>query len=299
MVPKTTGDQMIYILDHKNQDQYGEYLRQMHKQRFETFVQARHWQDLESWFGLEIDEYDSLVANYIVLIDEGRLIGSVRVMSTYYGTFLGEKYAKYITEPDYISKSGEDVFGPHIWEMFRLYVDDSEWRSPEGVPAIRMLWIAMLEYLLDNGAEKVVAVSDSGLVKKIPPTIKHRELGQRHPFSQGPIEDGEFALVELEVDADSITRLRQALNYHTGQYQRPEGRLDPCPTAISPQQIHLVNRWLDQNPERINTAREILSSSDRKAKSAAAFKELVREAMSSSMDVSDGGSIGEFKRVWH
>lgn len=286
---------MIYVIDRHNRDQYSGYLMQMHRQRYEYFYKVRGWEALDSWFELEVDEYDNLAATYIMVVDEGRVLASVRVMSTYYGTLMGEKFAQYITDERY-----PDYFGIFTWEMYRLLVVDSEWQNENGHKAIRMLWIAMLEYLRDQGAKRVLAVSDSSLLKRIPPTIDHTEIGERHIFPQINAGAGECALVELEFNQRTIEKTRKALGYTGGQYKSAEDGLEPAPTAIMPEQIYIVNRWLSGNHDKIRMARELLAESENSARSAKAFKELVTTAVQSSI-----GSTGDEPpqsgslRTWH
>lgn len=274
---------MIYIIDGKNRDLYGRYLMQMHKQRYDHFVKVRGWEDLDSLLEYEIDEYDSIAATYVVVVDQGRVIASIRLMSTYFGTLLGEKYADYITDGEYAGGSASEAFGHDTWEMYRLYQDDSDWRSPDGVPAIRMLWVAMMEYLQEQGARRVVAVSDSSLVPRIPPALKYRELGFRHSFKQRNTADGEFALVEIEVNNDSISNLKKMLGYEGNEKVRAEISLDAAPTSIMPEQVYIVANWLENNLDRLREARELLAASNNNIKAALAFKDMVREAMIYSM----------------
>lgn len=246
---------MIYIFDAANRDSHGGYLLDMHEVRHDIFVKTRGWYQLDNVFGLECDEYDSRLATYLLCVDDGRVIGGVRLMPTTFGTFLGEQYIHLLDDPEY-------EFGAEVWEMYRLFVTDSKWRSETGHDARREIILMMMEFLYSKGAKKIVAVTDSAMTDKLLPWWTWREIGERSTFEQAGAGDGECALVEIELDAEVLRNNRQFLKFHDDCIMRAEEGLPPKTTNVKPEDMYLLNRWLAAHPEEIRLARDLVSGAD-------------------------------------
>ena len=265
---------MIYIFDNLNRNDYGGHLMQMHKQRHEMFIQARGW-DLNSFFELEIDQFDSPTATYIAVIDDDRLIASVRLTPTSMNTFIGVNYRENINAPEYPVRFNEST-----WEMFRLLSVDSDWRSPGGHPAIRLLWVAMLEYLESQQAKHVVAVADTGLLKRIPPVLDWREIGTPSSFDQqSDLGLGSASLVEIAIDKRSNQALRKLLNYTGPTFKRAEQGLTLAPLRVRPEQLYAVILWLEAHPAEIQNARSLFDKAQTDDASLKMFEALVSRAV--------------------
>lgn len=269
---------MIYIIDANNRDEYGHYLIEMARLRYEIFVETRGWHELDSFFRLEFDEYDSRLATYLLCVDEGRVLGGVRVMPTIFGTLLGEKFGKYLYNPDY-------AFGPTVWEMYRLFVADHEWRAPQGHDVRREIMLSLIEFLAEKKADKVVAVSDSSLTAKLPPFWKWREIGERHAFEQSHSGLGQCSLVEIEIDAAMVAMSKKAFKFTGKFFQRAEQGLEPKSALIMPEEYFGVNKWLVENPEFVNTARAASAAAGEDPAALEQFKELVLRSTKSGLGV--------------
>lgn len=264
---------MIYSFDLNHRTIFGGYLREMHKQRYDIYVATRGWIELDSFFDLEIDEYDSPLATYLLSIEGQRVLGGIRVMPTSIGTFLGEHYKEHLFDKNY-------AFGEGVWEMYRLFVSDPEWRSDGGHPVRRELMLSLYEFLLKQGAKKLVAVSDASLVEKLPPFWSFREIGERSTFKQRGAGDGECALVEIDITQEIYDTTCKMLGYQKSALSAPENSLEEWPEQIRPEEIYAVNKWLHFNPENIRTSRDFLqAAAEGDKKAAAAFKQLVRKAV--------------------
>jgi N-acyl-L-homoserine lactone synthetase len=285
---------MIYIIDHENAQDYGGYLMQMHRKRYDIFVKVRRSDELESFFEMEIDQYDSLTASYLLIVDEKTVIASVRVMPTMFGTFLGDEYVKWITAPEY-----PRFFGAETWEMFRLFVHDTEWRSKDGHPATRILMVAMYDYLIEQGAKRVVAVSDSALLNRLPSEWVVREIGERIIFEQQGGSLGESALVEIELTAETSKITRANRNYFALEHMRAEEGLKPYPSKITPPEVYAVNCWLEHHPGRIVDARNWLNESEYDQESCSNFKILVAKSLQWSLSSTSTMRDRKGRPVWH
>lgn len=264
---------MIYIFDAANRETHGKYLRQMHQQRHDIFVKTLGWYQLESLFELEIDQYDTRLATHLLSVDKNaRVMGGVRVMPTTFGTFLGEQYRDKMFDQAY-------EFGPTVWEMYRLFVSDSDWVSSAGHPVRREVMLSLYEFLLQKGAEKVVAVSDVKAFEKLPPFWQAREIGHRSTYGIRGGADGECALVEIPIKAEILSATKKVLGYETTQLARAEKTLEPAPVSILPEEIYAVNKWLSYHPDKIRQARQLLGRSDTDPGALKEFKNMVQQAV--------------------
>lgn len=275
---------MIYLFNAANRDAYGGYLLDMHKQRHDIFVKTRGWHELDNFFGYEVDQYDSRLATYLLCIDNGRVLGGVRIMPTTFGTFLGESYG-------HLLKPGAYEPSLRVWEMYRLFVTDSDWLSESGHPARREIMLMMIEYLHNQGVEKVVAVTDSSLPEQLPPWWKWREIGERSTFQQAGAGDGECALVEIDISAEMIAANRKFLKFNDDCLMKAEDGLEPRPSVITPEDMILLHKWLETNPEHIRSTREIVENADKSPSDAQKYKQAVLGAIEGAFGTQPEGSI--------
>lgn len=239
---------MIYLLDQKNHHLYGDLLMKIHKLRYEHFVSKRGWQELDSLFELEIDQYDNHNASYIVIEDAGQVIASIRVIPSEFATFIGDHhisriYAQYQPFP----------WGPQTWEMSRLLVSQPHWHY-NGIPATSLLMMEMYNYLLKAGATKLIGLSDSELLSRLPQEWTHFEFGSRARFKQKDISDGESALVFIPLSSQAIKVTMD--KYHHAQLLLGNGQdhLTPCPRKLTPAKIHAINQWLLKTNDQFLTS---------------------------------------------
>ena len=282
---------MIYLIDGGNRDDYSSYLREMGSIRHEIFVETKGWTQLRSYFGIEFDQYDSALASYLVSLDENnRILGGLRMMPTIFGTFLGEQYSKYLYDPDY-------EFGADVWEMYRLFVNDSDWVSEQGHPVRRELMLSLIEFVIEQGGKKIIAVADSEMLKKLPPFWSWREIGRRSMFKQAHAMDGEAALVEIDVDAEMLSVSKKFMNYHQSTLVRAEKVLEPRRTVMMPEDFYSLQQWLNCNEDYINIVRRVVELADTNETYEKQLRELLLRAVREGVRPKVAGRTLEVNRL--
>ncbi|HVK82263.1 MAG TPA: acyl-homoserine-lactone synthase [Verrucomicrobiae bacterium] len=140
-----------HIVTRANRARYVDALDQMHRQRHALFVEELGWNALTSVDGREIDEFDDDNAVYLLTIDHGEVIGSIRFLPSWRRSLMAEKLAGFV--------DGEMPIGPDIWEWTR-------WAPGVGVSprkAIKSratLFAAAMEFALSRGIVMFTAVVD-------------------------------------------------------------------------------------------------------------------------------------------
>ncbi len=146
---------MIQIITRDNRRLFYHALMEMHRQRKQVFIDRMQWRLSES-MGLEIDEFDSEEATYLVDVDaHGAVLQSARLLPTLAPHLMSEVFAQLCAE------------GPprsaHVWEASRFCPAPS---TPKGAPR-RELLARMIAGILETsilfGIEKVSFVAGAAL----------------------------------------------------------------------------------------------------------------------------------------
>lgn len=247
---------MIYVIDDANKALYGKYLLQMHRQRFVHFVEEKGWEELRGTIEFEVDQYDGPGACYIVCVEDGRMVASVRLLPVHLGSFVMDRNASHITAPEYQNGAPTGT-----WEMSRLMTSNPGWADASGNPAIRLVWLGMFEFLLEQGANCLIAAADTGLLDRIPPALTYREIGERSNFQSNKGDSTEVAFVEFQVLAEEIEAMKTAFALPSPAYHRAEAVLPAWPSDYEPWKIHYLNDMLQQNPEQTDLVRTVYEES--------------------------------------
>lgn len=269
---------MIYVVEGRQRKRYGQYLMEMHRQRHKYFVGTRGWAELNNIFEIEVDQYDSPTATYVLLIDGGELIASIRIMPTHFGTLLGDKYAYRIFDKYKTNDNLPYDFGPNVWEMYRLLVHRRDWQH-EGHPAVRFLMIGMYEYLLSKGADRLLAVSDLALLPMLPEEWTYGEIGSRESFAQSNGKQGLNALVEIPLRPDHVENTRKNRGFHLGKFGLIQDHLPEAPTRILPEQLYMINRWLLSGEYPVSDAKAIVEKAEQDDECYQSFNSLLQQSV--------------------
>lgn len=187
---------MIQIITHENRALFHHALTEMHTQRRKLFIDEMGW-GLSEIAGLEIDQYDSEDAIYLIEMNErNQVLQSARLLPT--------------TRPHMLS----DVFGhlcsdgapssPTIWEASRFCPAPD---TPHGLARRRLLGrmiTAIMETGLLFGMERVTYVASAAL------SPLAREAGW-NVTSLGPVvrsSGDRLQAFSAEIAADGLARVR-------------------------------------------------------------------------------------------
>src|SRR5665647_12285 len=83
---------MIHIVNAGNRHLYTEELREHFRIRHEVYVGERGWEMLEKPDGLERGQFDTDDATYVLLIENGEVIGGFRIVPSLKPNLLSEVF---------------------------------------------------------------------------------------------------------------------------------------------------------------------------------------------------------------
>ncbi len=137
----------IQLVTGENKANYIDILDQYFRLRHEVFVKERGWRDLERPDGRDVDAYDNDRATYLIALDNGRVIGGLRLYPTLLPHMISESFAHLVKDRGVLS-------GPTILECTRYFII-KERRM--GRADCRLL-AAFQEFCLEEGVTQVTAV---------------------------------------------------------------------------------------------------------------------------------------------
>ncbi|MBF9197123.1 acyl-homoserine-lactone synthase [Microvirga terrestris] len=137
----------IHVITDENRAGYQTVLDAYFRLRHEIFVGERGWRALERPDGRDVDAYDNDQATYLVALDNGRVIGGLRLYPTLLPHMISESFAHLVKGRDVLS-------GSTILECTRYFIV-RERRM--GRTDCRLL-AAFQQFCLEEGVTEVTAV---------------------------------------------------------------------------------------------------------------------------------------------
>lgn len=186
---------MIHVVTATNRALYAEQIEEMHRQRWQFYVEQRGWKSLkakQATPGIERDEYDDEHAVYLMSLSEGGAVqGAMRLRPTDHGSLLMDHFPGLV--------AAETGFAPSAdtWEITRLMRAPS-FRGAEGALRLRIN-CAACEFAIARDIRHYVAVADTFLLPaaRALNRHKHRLLGLPRDY-----EEGEMVAMMLDPDAE-------------------------------------------------------------------------------------------------
>ncbi len=212
----------VEVVTRENAGLHRALLDEHYRRRAEIFVTEKKWRDLEIVNGTERDQFDTAATTYLLLVDDGQLVGGCRLHPSTEPTLLSEVF------PHLASVRGFER-SPDIFEMTRGFVIRSR-REERPMRCGGALKAAILEYCQAEGIRSVNGVCETWFVPGL------RQLGWPVRFLGLPQREGEYDLVAFNAavtdEALSLTRehygLPAPITSWRGIVHQPAGR----PTAI-------------------------------------------------------------------
>ncbi|BAT61447.1 isovaleryl-homoserine lactone synthase [Variibacter gotjawalensis] len=87
---------VVHVITHENRHLYDEEMEQHFRLRHKIFVEERGWRELARDDGREIDAYDDGHSEYLLAIDNGRVVGGMRFRSTLRSNMLGDIFSELV-----------------------------------------------------------------------------------------------------------------------------------------------------------------------------------------------------------
>ncbi|MDX2237684.1 MAG: acyl-homoserine-lactone synthase [Hyphomonadaceae bacterium] len=193
---------MLHVVTAANRSIYEAPLAEMHRLRWNYYVEERGWRELREMQktpGLEYDPYDDDEAIYLLALDAGgAFAGCIRLRRTDDRSLLTDRFSHLV------ENWGATKLGADVWEITRV-VRRREHRTQDRLLRMSMN-CAMLELAVSRRVRMLVGTTDSFMV---PHTRefwreKVRPLGLPQPY-----EEGEAIALAFEVDPEGLRAIRE------------------------------------------------------------------------------------------
>jgi acyl-homoserine lactone synthase len=143
---------LIHIVHRKNRHLYKKALMDHFRLRYDIYIKDRKWLDLDRPVPLEIDQFDTLDAFYLLSLDRGRLIGGSRLIPTTRPHLLGEVFP-------HLAERGVPR-RPDVFEWTRIFVAKEHRGGRSGGRALGEILCGILEFSLEEGISAITAVAE-------------------------------------------------------------------------------------------------------------------------------------------
>ena len=233
----------VHVVHSGNRRQYLDEIEQMHRHRHRVFVGMMGWKSLESPDVLDIDEFDTPNAVYLVAIDNGIVRGSLRLIPSWRPHMLRNLF------PDYVE--GDAPSGPGVWEWTRHAPGDKDFSRDINHQVRFLLNIAVYEFAASRGIETFIGIADCQIVPRM------IDLGWKVDPIGLPVNYGEGVAYAFRMDVDHANngRLRARL-------ARDNTVLVEMPSGLVAEQGRMARRTIelamDLPPAKIHRAEAAL-----------------------------------------
>jgi acyl-homoserine lactone synthase len=198
---------MIHLIHMGNRHLYEGHLAAMHRQRRDHFIVERGW-PLPERDGGEFDDFDDENACYLVGFSaDDEVAVSVRFRPTAETSLIADAF------PHLIAPTEQPVKGADMYEATR-YCAAKAFRGDKGFSRRSQLHLAMLEVMLDRGAQRLIGFMD---VEFIPYFRRFSGLRLRPLGMPAPYDQGMTLAFELGVTHQDLAHARAALRIHSRQ----------------------------------------------------------------------------------
>jgi acyl-homoserine lactone synthase len=190
---------MIDCVTHSNAHRFEYAIDQMFRCRYELFVNARGWRDLQHSSGRERDQFDTQDAVYLLSIDpDGTVTGGLRLLPTAKPHLLSDCFP-------HLAIDGVPR-GPQIYEMTRYFTvrDRSQPQKMQRVAG--ELLCSMFEYCLRAEACWITTVFDTFFLRR----MRQNCWGETLLGAPTPYAEGTAVAIKIPVSRATLQSTRAA-----------------------------------------------------------------------------------------
>jgi acyl-homoserine lactone synthase len=216
----------VHVVNAGNRSLYLDEIEAMHRHRYEIFVEERGWKALESPDRLDIDEFDTSDATYLIAIDRrASVMGSARLIPSWRPNMLKTLFPEYC--------AGPVPTGPGIWEWTRHATPGRRHSKDFNIAVQCLLNMAVLEFAQSRAIDSFIGILEASL---LPYTIElgwnSLPLGSPHPYGEGVA-----IAIQSAVRPGHLQQLRKAGGISDGILIEAPG--------YQGERGQLVRHWLD------------------------------------------------------
>ncbi|OWY18123.1 hypothetical protein B6V73_05820 [Thioclava sp. JM3] len=169
--------------------------------RKEVFVDTLGW-DVPHNDEVEMDQYDTPLAHYSLVLKEGQVVGGARAMST--AAIWGGN--TYMLRDAHLGKLPHippeilptEIASETVWECTRLVISDALTTQAERATCLRLIVDGLVERAKERGADELICLSSLSLmralrqlgydVSRMGPTYRNDEDGRQYAALRMPAE---------------------------------------------------------------------------------------------------------------
>jgi acyl-homoserine lactone synthase len=142
----------VHVVTTANAHLYRAELEQFYRERHKIYAEELGWVP-EAADGLELDQFDTEHAHYLIGVDEGRVITGSRFNPTHLPHMLSEVF------PNHCTRNGGLLRDRSIAEWTRGFVV-KDFREGLGVRLKAQFCHAVMEYMLDQGVTRIGGIQE-------------------------------------------------------------------------------------------------------------------------------------------
>ncbi len=194
---------MISCIMYNNLEQFGGVLHSAFQLRHESFIERQSY-DVNSYDGLEFDQYDTPAAVYLVYHDdEGTALGVNRLTPTIVSGMLHDLFPSLVEDKSILKNS-------KIWEGTR-YCIKKDLPSQLRTEIIHEMAIAYLEFGLDQKIDKIIGMMPTYIYRSVfeRPGIEMEYLGDIQK-----IDNQNIRAVAIPIEDEQLTNVRKKTGIH-------------------------------------------------------------------------------------
>jgi N-acyl-L-homoserine lactone synthetase len=200
--------------------------------RKQVFVDELKW-DIPHNETIEMDQYDTPVAHYSLVIRDGVVVGGARAMAT--TASWGEH--TYMLRDAYSGKlphipahvMSVEIASPRVWECTRLVISDSLTTQRDRSDCLRLIVDGLVEIAIAHGADELICLSSLALMRAL------RQLGYDATRLGEPYrndEDGRLYAVLKMPATYSAQHAARAAEHDPAQRHRSGEVVDLTPSLM-------------------------------------------------------------------
>lgn len=189
----------VHVVHANNRALYRDEIEAMHRHRYEIFVEERGWKALESPDRLDIDEFDTSDATYLIAIDRhSAVMGSARLIPSWRPNLLKTLFPEYC--------AGEVPTGPGIWEWTRHTTPGRRHCKEFNIGVQLLMNLAILEFAQTRAITSYIGMLET---KLLPYTV---DLGWTSLPLGAPLayREGVAVAIQSAVRRGHLQELRKA-----------------------------------------------------------------------------------------
>lgn len=142
----------VHVVNAMNKDLYKDEMTEYLRRRHDVFVHQKRWRP-QSDDGLELDQYDTSKATYLLGIEDGHVVTGARLLPTSEPHLVSEVFPHFCDATGVIQR-------PDVGEWTRTYVyGDAADRGLRGT--LTQLCCAVMEFALDEGLAAVGGIQET------------------------------------------------------------------------------------------------------------------------------------------